>query len=98
MSNKFQMGIQTVVGNNGVRKVVVGVELILVGEYNSSADVEYSYLRAAWISDAGEKFVSGKVRPIPVHFQFVYTFSGMCHPKVSVIIKFHVSRIAVKVA
>ena len=41
------MGIQTVVGNNGVRKVVVGVELILVGEYNSSADVEYSYLRAA---------------------------------------------------
>ena len=47
VGDKFQMSIQAVVGNDGVRKVVVGVELLLVGENNSSADVEYTYLRAA---------------------------------------------------
>lgn len=47
VGDKFQMSVQAVVRNDRVREVIVGMELLSVSEYNSSADVEYAYLRAA---------------------------------------------------
>ena len=44
---ELQVGIQPVVRNDGVRQVIIRVELFFIGKYDSSADIENTDVRPA---------------------------------------------------